>query len=272
VAESKGIGGRAGYFDSAGTLRDMLQNHMMQLLSVVAMEPPSMLDAIALRDEMVMVLRAVRPLLPETVDQCVLRAQYRAGNGSASYLDEPGVVADSMTETFVAAKFHIDNWRWSGVPFYLRTGKRMRQDLTLVSLCLKQPPLQLFGNTNMQGVETNWIVLSIQPQESMHIEMQAKEPGLDMHTRTLQLQAFFRPEDERPLGAYETLLLDIIEGDRSLFIRFDEVEWSWKVVDPILRQFDLERGGIAGYPAGSWGPEQATALFGSADQRWRNHI
>jgi glucose-6-phosphate 1-dehydrogenase len=272
VAESKGIGSRAGYFDSAGTLRDMLQNHMMQLLSVVAMEPPSTMDANALRDEKVKVLRAIRPLLPETIDQCVLRAQYLAGNGAAAYRDEPGVAANSATETFVAAKFHIDNWRWSGVPFYLRTGKRLPQDLTLVSLRLKQPPLQLFRETTMDGVEPNWIVLSIQPQESMHIEMQAKEPGLDMHTRTLQLQAFFRPGDERPLGAYETLLLDIIEGDRSLFIRFDEVECSWQVVDPILRQFDLERDGIPGYPAGSWGPAQADALFDGTDQRWRNYI
>jgi len=272
VAESKGIGNRAGYFDSAGTLRDMLQNHMMQLLSVVAMEPPSRMDANALRDEKVKVLRALRPLQPDTVERCVQRAQYHAGNGARAYLDEQGVAANSATETFVAAKFHVDNWRWSGVPFYLRTGKRLPQDLTLVSLRLKQPPLQLFCETNMDGVEPNWIVLSIQPQESMHIEMQAKEPGLDMHTRTLQLQGFYRPEDERPLGAYETLLLDIIEGDRSLFIRFDEVEWSWRVVDPILRHFSLEPGTIPGYTAGTWGPEQAATLFDSADQHWRNHI
>jgi glucose-6-phosphate 1-dehydrogenase len=272
VAESRGIGSRAGYFDGAGTLRDMLQNHMMQLLSVVAMEPPSMMDANALRDEKVKVLRAIRPLLPETVDQSVLRAQYRAGNQSAAYLDEPGVAANSTTETFIAARFHVDNWRWSGVPFYLRTGKGLQQDLTLVSLRLKQPPLQLFRETPMKYVEPNWIVLSIQPRESMHIEMQAKEPGLGMHTRTLQLEAGFRPDGERPLGAYETLLLDIIEGDRSLFIRFDEVEWSWKVVDPILRHFSLDHSDIPGYPTGSWGPEEASRLFDSADQRWRNYI
>ncbi len=271
VAESKGIGKRAGYFDSVGTLRDMLQNHMMQLLSVVAMEPPSQMEANALRDEKVKVLRAIRPLQPDTVDACVVRAQYGAG-GAGAYLDEPGVAANSTTETFVAAKFHIDNWRWSGVPFYLRTGKRLPQDLTLVSLRLKRPPLQLFREAGASGLDPNWIVLSIQPQESMHIEMQAKDPGLDLRTRTLQLQAFLRHEDERALGAYETLLLDVIEGDRSLFIRFDEVECSWNVVEPILRRFDSERGAIHRYAAGTWGPEQAGALFERAGQHWRSQL
>jgi len=272
VAESHGIGNRAGYFDSTGTLRDMLQNHMMQLLSVVAMEPPAQLNADTLRDEKVKVLRSIRPIPRDSVNQYALRAQYSAGNGAVAYQDEPGVAPQSLTETYVAAKFHIDNWRWSGVPFYLRTGKRLPHDCTLVSLRLRHPPQQLFGETPMKHIEPNWIVLSIQPEESMHIEMQAKEPGLDLHTRTLQLRASFRADDERPLGAYETLLLDVIEGDRSLFIRFDEVEWSWKVVDPILRHFSLEGNFIQSYPAGSWGPEQASRLFDSPDQSWRNHV
>lgn len=272
VAESHGIGSRAGYFDRTGTLRDVLQNHMMQLLSVVAMEPPAQLEANTLRDEKVKVLRSIRPIPRDAVNQYALRAQYGAGGGSVAYHDEPGVAENSVTETFVAAKFYIDNWRWSGVPFYLRTGKRLPQDLTMVSLRLKQPPQQLFRETPMEHIEPNWIVLSIQPEESMHIEMQAKEPGLDMRTRTLQLRAGFRAEGERPLGAYEALLLDVIEGDRSLFIRFDEVEWSWRVVDPILRHFSLERDFIQGYPAGSWGPEQASRLFDHPDQSWRNDI
>jgi glucose-6-phosphate 1-dehydrogenase len=141
-----------------------------------------------------------------------------------------------------------------------------------VSLRLKQPPLQLFRETPMEKIEPNWIVLSIQPDESMHIELQAKEPGLDMSTRALQLHASFRDDNQRQLGAYETLLMDVIEGDHSLFIRFDEVEWSWKVVDPILRQFSLEQEFIQSYRAGSWGPEEASQLFDSSDQRWRNHI
>jgi glucose-6-phosphate 1-dehydrogenase len=272
VAESKGIGSRAGYFDGTGTLRDVLQNHMMQLLSVVAMEPPAQLDANALRDEKVKVLRSIRPIPLEAVNQHVLRAQYGAGDGAVAYRDETGVAKNSVTETYVAAKFYVDNWRWSGVPFYLRTGKRLPQDRTMVSLRLKQPPQQLFRETPMEHIEPNWIVLSIQPEESMHIELQAKEPGLDMHTRTLQLRASFRADNERPLGAYEALLLDVIEGDRSLFIRFDELEWSWKVVDPILRHFSSDHRSIQSYPAGSWGPEQASSLFDSPDQSWRNDI
>ena len=272
VAESKGIGGRAGYFDSTGALRDVLQNHMMQLLSVVAMEPPAQLDDDALRDEKVKVLRSIRPVPSDAVNRHVVRAQYGAGNGVMGYQDEPGVIKNSITETYVAAKFYVDNWRWSGVPFYLRTGKRMTQDLTIVSLRLKHPPLQLFRETPAEKIEPNWIVLSIQPDESMHIELQAKEPGLDMSTRTLQLHASFRDENERQLGAYETLLMDVIEGDHSLFIRFDEVEWSWKVVDPILRQFSLDQGSIQSYPAGSWGPQEAEQLFDSSDQSWRDHI
>ena len=148
----------------------------------------------------------------------------------------------------------------------------MPDDCTLISLRLKQPPQQLFREAALEHIEPNWIVLSIQPEESMDIEMQAKEPGLDMRTRTLQLRASFRGDDERPLGAYETLLLDVIEGDRSLFIRYDEVEWSWKVVDPILRHFSGDTEGIAHYPAGTWGPESASELFDRDDQTWRNKI
>jgi len=272
VAEHSGIGRRAGYFDGTGTLRDMLQNHMMQLLSAVAMEPPARLDADALRDEKVKVLRSIRPIPTRSVNQFALRAQYRAGNGCVGYQDEEGVAKNSITETFVAAKFYVDNWRWSGVPFYLRTGKRLPHNRTLVSLRLKYPPRQLFRETPMEHIEANWIVLSIQPEESMHIELQAKEPGLDMRTRPLQLVATFHQENERHLGAYEALLLDVIEGDRSLFIRFDEVEWSWRVVDPIIRQWSRDTDFIQTYAAGSWGPEEATRLFDSDDQRWRDSV
>lgn len=272
VAEEKGIGSRAGYFDRTGTLRDMLQNHMMQLLSVVAMEPPPRLDADALQDEKVKVMRSIRPIPRGAVNQFALRAQYSAGDGMIGYQDETGVAQHSMTETFVAAKFYVDNWRWSGVPFYLRTGKRLPHNRTMVSLRLKEPPRQLFRETPMEHIEPNWIVLSIQPEESMHIELQAKEPGLDMRTRALQLMASLRQQDERPLGAYEALLLDVIEGDRSLFIRFDEVEWSWRVVDPILQQWGRDNDFIHTYAAGSWGPAEASRLFDRDDQSWRNRI
>jgi glucose-6-phosphate 1-dehydrogenase len=271
AAEQKGIGTRAGYFDRTGTVRDMLQNHLMQLLSVVAMEPPSQLDADALRDEKVKVLRSIRPIPEDAVDSVAVRAQYAAGNGFTSYLNEAGVAADSNTETYVAARFYIDNWRWSGVPFYLRTGKRLAQDRTVISLRLKHPPQQLFRDTQIEHIEPNWIELSIQPEESTIVELQAKEPGLDMSTRTLQLRASFRAANERPTGAYEALLLDAIEGDRSLFIRFDEVEWAWKVVDPLLRHFQKQSEAIPRYLAGSWGPKQADNLFDQPDQHWRDH-
>ncbi len=276
VAEDKGIGSRAGYFDKTGALRDMLQNHLMQLMTVVAMEPPAMLDADALRDEKVKVLRSIRPIPRRAVSSYALRAQYGRGtvNGETvvGYQDEKAVEKHSTTETFVATKFYIDNWRWRGVPFYLRTGKRLPQQMSAISIRFKHPPQQLFRETPLENIEPNWIVLSIQPNECMHMEIHAKQPGLDMNTRTVKLVASYREEYEQPLEAYETLLLDVIEGDRSLFIRFDEVEWAWRVVDPILRTWSQDTAFIHTYPAGTWGPEETTRLFDSEDHVWRNDI
>lgn len=276
VAESQGIGSRAGYYDKAGALRDMLQNHLMQLLSVVAMEPPATLDADALRDEKVKVLRSIRPIPKRSVNSYAVRAQYAAGSigGVAvpGYQDESGVETHSTTETYVAAKFYIDNWRWSGVPFYVRTGKRLSEQMSLISIRFRHPPQQLFRETPLENIEPNSIVLALQPHESMHIEIQAKQPGLDMSTRGTKLFASYRQGDDKPSDAYETLLLDIIEGDRSLFIRFDEVEWAWRVVDPILRQWSLDTDFIHTYAAGSWGVEEATRLFDSEDHVWRNSV
>ncbi len=204
------------------------------------------------------------------------RAQYGAGtvNGQAvpGYQDEPGVEKNSVTETFVAAKFYIDNWRWRGVPFYLRTGKRMPKPLSLIAIRFRHPPQQLFRETPLETIEPNWVLLSLQPSESMHMEIHVKQPGLGMDTRVIQLNASYRGTDETPLDAYETLLLDVIEGDRSLFIRFDEVEWSWRVVDPILKYWEQEREFIHTYSAGSWGLQEANRLFDSEDQEWRNTL
>ncbi|OOZ75161.1 glucose-6-phosphate dehydrogenase [Solemya velum gill symbiont] len=276
VAEDKGIDSRAGYFDSSGALKDMLQNHMMQLLTVMAMEPPATLDADALQDEKVKVLRSIRTMPREAVNSYAIRAQYSAGTvgneEAVAYREEENVADDSTTETYVAAKFYIDNWRWKGVPFYLRTGKRLQEKMTSIFIRFKHPPQQLFQNTSLQNIEPNWIVLAIQPHECMHIELHAKEPGLDMNTRRIDLKAPYRDEGEASLDAYETLLLDIIDGDRSLFIRFDEVEWAWQVVDPILRHWAVADSYVHTYPAGSWGPDEATRLFDSDDQNWRNQI
>jgi glucose-6-phosphate 1-dehydrogenase len=274
VAESIGIEGRADYYDKAGALRDMLQNHMMQLLTMVAMEPPAALEADALHDEKVKVLRSIRPITRRAVNAHAFRAQYGQGQIDGQtvpgYASEPGVEPNSTTETYVAAKFYIDNWRWRGVPFYLRTGKRLAQQSSLIAIRFRQPPQLLFRETPLESIESNWIVLSLQPDESMHMEIHARQPGQAMNTRILQLNASYRKTHETPLDAYETLLLDVIEGDRSLFLRFDEVEWAWRVVDPILKQWALDRDFIHTYPAGTWGPPEANRLFDDEDHDWRN--
>jgi len=172
----------------------------------------------------------------------------------------------------VAAKLYIDNWRWQGVPFYLRTGKRMAEPLSSVAIRFRHPPQQLFQKTPVEHADPNWVVLSIQPEECMHIELQAKQPGLGMQTRMTKLNASYRRSDEAPLEAFETLLLDIIQGDRSLFIRFDEVELAWQVVDPILRHWSQQTEAIHHYLAGSWGPESADQLFDNRDHCWRNTL
>jgi glucose-6-phosphate 1-dehydrogenase len=276
VAEDVGIDKRADYYDTAGAMRDMLQNHLMQLLTLVAMEPPPALEADALRDEKVKVLRSIRSIPKRSVHAHAFRAQYKAGVVAGEqvpgYQDEVGVEADSVTETFVAAKFYIDNWRWRGVPFYLRTGKRMKEPMSMIAIRLRHPPQQLFRETPLEVLEPNWIVLSIQPKECMHMELHAKQPGLGMNTHVVRLNASYRGEHDDPLDAYEALLLDVIEGDHTLFIRFDEVEWAWRVVDPILKYWAQERDFIHTYPAGTWGPLEATRLFDVEETEWRNRI
>ena len=274
VAEELGIGSRAGYFDHAGTLRDMLQNHLMQLLTVVAMEPPASLDADTLRDEKVKVLRSLRPMAPEDVGQAVVRGQYGPGvvDGEAvqGYTSEDQVGAASRTETFVAARFHIDNWRWRDVPFYLRTGKRLPRQLSMIAIRFRRPPQLLFHDTPAEDLHANWITLSVQPEDDIVIEIQAKQPGLKMATRGVRLDTAIRKDGEVPLDAYETLLLDSIEGDRSQFIRFDEVELAWQVVTPILEHWAGDDAAPESYPAGTWGPDKAEQIFEKPSQSWRN--
>jgi glucose-6-phosphate 1-dehydrogenase len=276
VAEQIGIDTRADYYDQVGALRDMLQNHLMQLLTLVAMEPPAALEAETLRDEKVKVLRSIRPIPKRAVHAYAFRGQYAGGvaHGKtlAGYQDEPGVEGDSTTETFVAAKFYIDNWRWRGVPFYLRTGKRLAKPLSLIAIRFRHPPQQLFRETPLESVAPNWVLLSLQPTESMHLEIHSKQPGLGLATRVVQMNASYRESDEGLADAYEALLLDIARGDASLFLRFDEVEWAWRVVDPVLKYWAQEREFIHTYPAGSWGPEEANRLFDAEDQVWRNEL
>jgi len=275
-SETVGIEGRADYFDSAGALRDMIQSHLLQLLTLVAMEPPASMDAESLRDEKVKVLKSIRPIPQNAVHAHAFRAQYASGmvNGEKvpGYLEAEGVDPESVTETYAALKIYIDNWRWRGVPIYLRTGKRMAESSSAISIRFKHPPQQLFRNTQVERVKPDWLLLGIQPHECVRIEMQVKESGLEMRTRTVSLDASFNKKGDTAYDAYEGLLLDVIANDHSLFLRYDEVEWAWRVVDPVLRTWATERDYIHTYPAGTWGPKETQRLFDHADQFWRHSI
>ncbi len=274
-AETAGVVGRSHYYDSAGALRDMIQSHLLQMLALVVMEPPAHLDANALRDEKVKALRSIRPVSHNSVNMHAFRAQYAKGSvdseSVSGYLDEEGVASNSTTETFAAIKLYVDNWRWKGVPFYLRTGKRMKENNFLVSIRFKRPPQQLFKDTALQQMEPNWILLNIQPEECLRVEMQVKKSGLELETNITQLEACSCDEKEQ-IDAYEALLLEVMEGDQSQFLRFDEVSWAWKIVDPILRTWMDEQDYIHTYPAGTWGPDVSSRLFDSNDQFWRNKL
>jgi len=275
-AESQGIEKRAEYYDGAGALRDMMQSHLLQMLTMVAMEPPARLDADSLRDEKVKVLKSIRPIPQSAVHAQAFRAQYKGGmvDGKqvAGYVEEQGVAPNSTTETYAALKLYIDNWRWRNVPFYIRTGKRMKRNTSMICIRFKHPPQQLFRETQLEQIKPNWLVLGIQPDECLRAELQVKVPGLEMRTKTATLDASTCGIEQMKLDAYEALLLDVIEGDSSLFLRYDEVEWAWKVVDPILKVWSTEREYIHTYSAGSWGPETSNRLFDRDDQHWRNSI
>ncbi len=275
-SETLGVGSRADYYDGAGAMRDMIQSHLLQLLTLVAMEPPASMEAEAMRDEKVKVLKSIRAISPAAVHAQTFRAQYTEGivNGEKikGYLQEDKVPKDSVTETYAAIKVFIDNWRWAGVPFYLRTGKRMKEAQSMISICFKQPPQQFFRANQIQRMRPNWILLGIQPTECIKAEMTAKEPGLEMNTRPVSLDASFRKEEDVSKDAYEELLLDVITGDRSLFLRYDEVEYAWRVVNPVLRAWAMERDYISTYSAGSWGPRESRRLFEREDLRWRHSL
>ncbi len=273
-SESLGIAGRAHYYDGAGALRDMVQSHLLQMLALVAMEPPAYLDAESLRDEKVKALKSIRPIPRNAVNAHAYRAQYRRGtvNGKEvpGYLEEEGIAANSTTETYASLKLYIDNWRWRGVPFYLRTGKRMAQNSSVIAIRFKNPPQQLFRKTSIEKLEPNWILLSIQPHECLRIEMQVKEPGLEIRAHTTQLDASYCGLSRYQIDAYEALLLDVMEGDQSLFLRYDEIRTAWKVVDPIIQSWSTERDFIHTYPAGTWGPNDCQRIFDNDDHYWRN--
>jgi glucose-6-phosphate 1-dehydrogenase len=258
VAEEVGVGRRAGYYDRAGVLRDVFQNHLLQLLTLTAMEPPSVFGADALRNEKVEVLRAVR------LGSWNVHAQYRG------YRDEPGVAPDSPTPTYAAVKLCVDNWRWGGVPFYLRSGKALAAKETQIVVQFKRVPHALFSLPGGQGIPPNVLSLCIQPHEGIHLRFQAKELGAGTRSRPVNMTFRYAGEfrstenvDVSPLpDAYERLLLDALQGDASLFARHDEIELAWKLIDPIIAAWEQpDAPTLAFYEPGSWGPIEADALL-----------
>ena len=251
VAESLGVGGRAGYYDHAGALRDMVQNHLTQLLTLTAMEVPVAFDAESIRTEKAKILRAIPPVMPEDV----IYGQYTRGavNGQEApgYREEPGVSPDSSTETFVAMKLHIENWRWQGVPFYLVTGKRLPTRLTQIAVTFRCPPVWVFDPHYVGTCSPNVMVFTVQPDEGFDLHFEVKAPGEPLQFKTKSLKYRYT-EGFAPLPeAYETLLLDIMAGDQTLFVRADEVEWAWRLYD---RALDPPPAAVQPYPAGAWGP------------------
>jgi glucose-6-phosphate 1-dehydrogenase len=274
VAEEVGVGSRGGYYEQSGCLRDMIQNHTMQLLALTAMEPPVSLDAEAIRDEKVKLLRAIQPLdLGSGGD--VARAQYAAGmvGGKAAkgYLEEEGITATSGTETYAALRLSINNWRWQGVPFYLRSGKRMARRVSEIAINFKRPPGTLFAESERFNLAGNTLSFQIQPDEGLSLILNAKIPGLE--TRTQPVKMSFRYATtfgSNTPEAYERLVLDAMIGDGTLFIRGDEAETSWKLCTPILESWaKAGREGMGSYPAGSWGPPNADALLAKRSHVWR---
>jgi glucose-6-phosphate 1-dehydrogenase len=269
AAEDLGIGSRAGYYDSAGALRDLVENHMMQLLTLLCMEPPVSFSADDVRDEKVKVLHAIKePEASHTV-----RAQYTAGMAEGKevpgYLEEEGVPDDSKTETFAALRLEVDNWRWAGVPIYMRTGKRLARKVTEIAVTLKPVPHLAFEAAGSVGVQPNQLVMTMQPNEGVSLSLGAKIPGTRMRIRPVNMEflygtAFLSQSPE----AYERLIMDAMRGEATLFTRDDEVEGQWRVIDPVLEAWQADEVPLATYPAGSGGPEEANALLADG-HRWR---
>lgn len=271
AAESVGIEGRGGYFETAGTLRDMVQSHMLQLVALTALEPPVSFDASSVHDEKVKVLRAIRPMVRDDVRADAIRGQYGPGNGMAGYREEPRVAPDSTAETYVALRVRIDNWRWAGVPFFLRTGKRLPRRVTEIMIQFKQVPHPLFAQEASQNVEPNVLAIRIQPDEGMNLKFAAKQPGQTNQLRDVKMDFYYKEAFGMPPGeAYETLLVDAMRGDSTLFNRRDEVEAAWALMMPILEYWDgSPPPAFPNYAAGSWGPTAADELMARYNRRWR---
>jgi glucose-6-phosphate 1-dehydrogenase len=276
VAEQLGVEGRGQFYDQTGALRDMVQSHLLQLVCILAMEPPASSDPDAVRDEKLKVLRALRPILDRDVQTKTVRAHYKAGavNGQPvpGYLDEGGVPADSTTETFVALKAEIDTWRWAGVPFYLRTGKRLAERLTEIVITFEDVPHSIFeGAGSSDDRSPNRLVIRLQPQESITLTILAKMPGEVMRLKpvnlALDLAGSFK---EKPVDAYERLIMDVVKGNLTLFMRRDELDAAWRWIDPIREGWARHDERIKSYVAGSWGPAASSALISRDSFAWQD--
>jgi glucose-6-phosphate 1-dehydrogenase len=273
VAESIGVEGRGGYFEEAGIIRDMIQNHLLQVMTLVAMEPPVSSDANAIRDEKVKVLRSIRSMTPEQVRTRTVRGRYQSGYVSGQdvrgYLDEADVAPDSTTETYAAVKLYVDSWRWAGTPFFLRAGKRLARRVTEIAIHFKRPPHLLYGGVHRKHLHENVLLLRIQPDEGVSLRFGAKVPGPDFRIRGVRMDfAYGSAFGSNNADAYERLLLDAMLGDSTLFARRDEVEEAWRITDAIIAGWRANEMRPEPYEAGTWGPAAAEVLLGS-DRVWR---
>ena len=276
VTEQIGIGSRGNYFDNAGILRDMIQNHLLQLLCIVAMEPPTNFNADEVRDRKVDVLKAMRKIETGKVESISARGQYSSGwiegKEVLGYREEENVKENSNTETYAAMKLHIDNWRWQGVPFYLRTGKRLFKSASTITIQFKEIPHNIFVSENAAAPKQNRLVISIQPDMAIRFQLQSKVPGLEMNLNTVDVVFDYAGSKKTDSPeAYETLLLDAITGDQTLFMRADQVEAAWELIMPILSYWEKNKEqNFPNYSADSWGPENAEALIAKDGFHWFN--
>jgi glucose-6-phosphate 1-dehydrogenase len=274
AAETVGVERRASYYEGAGALRDMVQNHLMQLLSLVAMEPPTEFTASSVRDRKMDALLAVQPIVGGDEPPAVVRAQYREGWVSGAevpaYRAEPGVAPESRTETFVALRLQLDSWRWAGVPFYLRTGKRLPKRTTEIAIQFHRPPLQIFKRVSPTPLPSDLLVINVQPDEGISLRFNAKIPGTRMQVAPVMMNFGYGTSFQGEVPeAYETLLLDAMLGDPTLFARHDFVEASWALISPINELWQTESAAPPTYEAGEWGPPEADALIAKDGRRWR---
>jgi glucose-6-phosphate 1-dehydrogenase len=266
ACEDIGIGTRAGYYNQSGALRDLIQNHMLQLLMLLGMEPPVSFSADDVRGEKVKVLHAIKAPFPSQVSDMAVRAQYSrgavGGEEAPGYLEEEGVPPESTTETYAAVRLFVDNWRWAGVPFYLRTGKRLARKITEIAVTLKPVPHLAFEQQGSLGVQPNQLIFSVQPNEGVSLSLVAKIPGAKMRVRPVNMEFLYGTSfiSQSP-EAYERLILDTMRGDATLFARNDEVEEAWRICDPILEAWSHTPGPLPQYAAGTQGPEEASALM-----------